>query len=123
MPTILYGSWAVTLPDEKYQFDPDDITNNEWRGLQQELGGMSFADWLTGIDDRDPKPCDVLIWFLRRKAGLPPQDLLAIDYPIRRLILEPLEVDDDPEAPAGSGPATSVQPSGTTESGPEISAT
>ena len=119
MAIALMGRWQVTLPnDEKHVFEPDEITNNEWRALQGYLDGMSFTAWLNGINNRDPKPCDVLVWFLRHKAG-DTQDILAMDYPIRRLDVELIQDGEtDPEALAGSEPATSTEPSTGTESDP-----
>lgn len=107
----LYGRWNVTLPDEKYVFEPDEITVADMLLLKSELGDRTFDQWLNGIDQREPVECQVLIWYLRRKDGRQ-EDRMAVDFPLRRLVLEPIpDVDDTPddelpEAPAGSEPAT-----------------
>lgn len=117
---ILYGRWKVTLPGEEYVWEPDETTVAEEFLLESEHGG-TFDEWMTGIDDRKAAACQILVWFLRRKAGRQ-EDRLAVDFPIRRLVTEPIDTPETvaglPEASAGSeqsGPATS-SPSPDTES-------
>lgn len=114
----LYGEWKVTLPGEEYVWAPDDTTLAETLMLENETG-ETFDDWVTGIDARRAVPCQVLIWFLRYKAGKQ-EDRMTVDFPIRRLNLVHIveEVEDDPEASAGSEPATSQPSPASTESDP-----
>ena len=97
----------VTIPGEEYLWDPDDMMLSEQRLIESELPKDSFSQFLDGIDERRADECQVLVWFLRRKAGNQ-MDRHAVDFPIRRLTIEVLpEAIPDPEAPAGSEPATS----------------
>ena len=103
----LYGRWAVELPGEKdLIWEPDETTLAESLMIESELGGMAFDDWVAAIDERRPVACQVLVWFLRRKGG-EQVDRLSVNFPIRRLELTKVEEDEpDPEASAGSSPAT-----------------
>lgn len=113
---ILWGSWTVTLPDEEYVWEPDDVTIGEQLMIEGELGDLSYNDWPKAIDDRRPVACQVLIWYLRHKAGKQ-QERFAVDFPIRRLELMQIGTEDepDPEAPAASEAASSgTAPKGST---------
>lgn len=115
----LYGEWRVDLPGgESYIWRPDDTTLGEALMLETETG-TSFDEWVQGIDARAAVPCQVLVWFLRRKDGRQ-EDRMSVDFPIRRLDLTHLEdeVDADPEASAGSEPATQGPSPASTESVP-----
>lgn len=119
MTAKLFGTWTVTLPDETYTFEPDDITVGESLMLEQELDGATFDDWLVAIDERRAVPCQVLIWFLRRKAGRQ-EDRMGVEFPIRRLSLTKVEDDPDPDpnVSADSESATSPSSPPSTESDP-----
>lgn len=122
MSVKLYGRWQVTLPDgESYVWEPDETTVGEQLMLEAELGGLSFEQWVADIDSRKGLACQVLVWFLRRKAGKQ-QDRTAVNFPIRRLDLEPItddaEGDVSGEASADSASATSSPSSTGTVSGP-----
>jgi hypothetical protein len=95
----------VTLPGEEYVWDWSEILLSEQRAIETELPGMTWDQFILGIEQQRSDPCQVLIWFLRRKAG---QNIarVDVDFPIRKLAIEVLP-DADPEAPAGSEPASS----------------
>jgi hypothetical protein len=115
----LYSEWKVDLPGgESYVWRPDDTTLAEALMLETETG-TSFDDWVSGIDARSAIPCQVLVWFLRRQDGRQ-EDRMSVDFPIRRLSLTHYETpgDADPEASAGSEPATPEPSPTTTESDP-----
>lgn len=115
-----FGRWQVTLPGEEYVWEPDEVTLGECRTIEAEAG-CTYMQWITRIGDADranplaatadqvSDACQVLIWFLRLKAGQQ-QERAAVDFPIRKLEIRQLTddgEDDDPEASAGSEPATS----------------
>jgi hypothetical protein len=107
----LYGRWKVTLPGEEYVWEPDDTTVNEELLLEGEHG-MTFEEWVEAVDERRAVPCQVLIWYLRRKADPTYQvERMAVDFPIRRLATEEIEapavVPPTQAEPVESGPATS----------------
>lgn len=91
----LYGTWKVTLPDEEYLFEPDEILGSEWGAIEAQAG-MSFDEWATGIDTGTWVPCQVLVWYLRQKAGRQ-EERREVDFKIRQLRLERVE---DPKVPA-----------------------
>lgn len=111
----LYGQWSVRLPGEEYVWSPDDTTLGENLMIETETGG-TFDEWVKAIDERRAVACQVLVWFLRRQAGRQ-EDRMAVDFPIRRLDVEKLG-DADPEASAGSEPATPPDSPPSTESDP-----
>lgn len=94
----LYNRWRIVLPDEEYEFAPDDMTMSECLGVERELAGTewtTFDEWLTvGINEAHPVACQVLIWYLRMKAGQP-CERRDVDFPLRRLKL--IAVPDDPK--------------------------
>lgn len=118
----LYGRWKVTLPDEEYVWEPDEVTFSEQLLIENEAD-CSYDDWiLEGVSESRAVPCQILVWFLRRKAGQQ-QERFAVDFPIRKLTLEKLDEPVAlPESQAGSeqqsAPATSESSPTTTESGP-----
>jgi hypothetical protein len=104
-----YGRWSVTLPGETYTWEPDAVTLGEQLMLQVEATS-SYQNWIGDVGNEDAEACQILVWFLRRKAGRQ-EDRLSIDFPIRELDLEQIaEQVDDPEAPAPSEGATSDSP-------------
>lgn len=118
----LFGRWTVKLPGEEYVFEPDEITVAEEYRLESELGGLSFDQWLTEVDERRASACQTLIWFLRYKAGRV-EDRSQVNFPIRRLVLESIE-EPDPNSPAsgdGSAPADGPATSEATTSQPSLS--
>ena len=112
----LYGRWKVSLPGEEYVWEPDETTVSEELMLEGEHG-LSFDEWVEAVDERKAIPCQVLVWFLRRKAGRQ-EDRMSVDFPIRRLATEQLDEDADPEAPAVSETATEPSSPASTESVP-----
>lgn len=115
----LYGKWKVTLPGEDYEWAPDDMTLGECLMVETETG-LSFDDWLTAIAEDRAEACQVLVWFLRRKAGRQ-EERIAVDFPIRRLIFEQIAepaADADPEASAASEAATPPSSPASTGSAP-----
>lgn len=102
----LYGTWIVSLPDEKYTWEPDEMLGSEWESVENEWGGGSFEEWVTGIDERRFRACQVLIWFLRSQNGLT-VERDKIDFKIRQLKLEQIPNPEDEAATAPSGAATS----------------
>ena len=119
----LYGRWKVSLPGEEHVWEPDEVLFSEQLLLENE-SGMSYDEWiLDGVRLSRAVPCQILVWFLRRKADPAYQvDRMAIEFPIRKLDLERLdiedEVDPDPEAPAASEAATPLSSPASTESAP-----
>lgn len=116
------GKWKVTLPDEEYEFSPDDLPLSDWLMIGAELRAsgewVSPRKFLYDVDDKQMGPCQVLVWFLRRKDGRN-EDRFTVDFPLLSLEMTPVDdegEEDDPEAPAGSGPATSQPSPPTTES-------
>lgn len=100
------GIWRVDIPGgETYTFDPDGLTMGEMYTLESELGGMSFLQWLDGINDRRAAAIQILVWFLRRQAGKP-QDRGSVDVPPRKVDLNRTDLPPDPESPAGTEPAS-----------------
>lgn len=119
----LYGRYSVIVSgDEKHIWEPDEVTLSEQLMLENEAE-CSYEEWISGahsIRAGYAEACQILVWFLRRKAGQQ-MDRFAVDFPIRRLDIEQIEEPVAlPEVPAGSEqsePATS-SPSPSTESGP-----
>jgi hypothetical protein len=109
----LYGAWRVTLPDESYLFEPDEMLGSEWSLIETELG-MSFEQWVSEINEARFVACQGLVWFLRRKAGRL-EDRMAVDFKIRQLVLarepdpkelehtEQLEIPGSAPLPAATG--------------------
>lgn len=115
-----YGRFDVTLPDEKFVWAPDEVTLGEQLMLEKE-SGQSYEDWISQVGRGRAEACQILVWFLRRKQGVQ-LERFSVDFPIRELELDPLEEDDpDPEAPAGSEPATDTASSTGGESLPSTS--
>lgn len=84
---LYLGAWRVTLGDEEYLFEPDEMTGTECYAVEQELEGTEFVvfdDWITGIDQGRWLACQALLWFLRYKAGQP-SERIDIDFPLRKL--------------------------------------
>lgn len=106
----------ITLPGEEYEWEPDETTLAECLAIESELDGMAWDEWLAAIDDRRAVACQVLIWFLRHKAGNQ-QDRHAVDFPLRKLSIAVIP-DADPEASAASDAATEPSSPPDTESGP-----
>lgn len=113
-----YGRWNVVLPGESYVWEPDEVTLGECLMIENEAEQIYDA-WIRDVGDGRSVACQILIWFLRRKAGRQ-EDRIAVEFPIRKLdITEIVEaVADDPEASAGSEPATEPTSPSTTESDP-----
>jgi hypothetical protein len=105
----LYGAWKVTLPGETFTWEPDEMLGSEWGELAQRLGGMSFEDWVDGIDQRDFGPCRALIWFLRRRKGID-LDLADVDFKIRQMDTEKIP-DPEDEAATSTSVAAISEPS------------
>lgn len=111
------GRWEVTLPGESYVWEPDEVTVAECLMLETE-SGLTFPQWILAIDDERAEACQILVWFLRHKAGRQ-EDRFAVDFPLRKLEIREIgEEGDDPEGSAGSGPATEQPSPSTTESAP-----
>lgn len=117
----LYGRWKVTLPDEEFVWEPDEVTFSEQLMIENEAD-CSYDEWiLDGVSPSRAVPCQILVWFLRYKAGQQ-QERYAVEFPIRKLTLE--KIDEPvalPESPAGSEqsePATSQSSPTTTGSVP-----
>jgi hypothetical protein len=116
----LYGRWKVTLPPEEWVWEPDEITFDDQLLIENEADA-SYDEWImTGIRDSRAEACQILIWFLRRKAGQQEDRFAVRPTNIRHLDLEKLddEVDADPEADAASEAATSSPSTTGTESNP-----
>lgn len=105
----LYGEWKVALPDESWDWFPDDMTVGESNLIETELD-MSFDDWVDAIDARRAMACQVLVWFLKLKAGQN-EERTSINFPIRRLELKriPKEPSSTPETSGGSTSVTSPE--------------
>ena len=115
---LLTGDLKVTLPGEEYIWQPDEMTLGEMSMcLDQELGGMTFADWMRGIINNQPIPCQVLVWYLRLKAGRQ-EDRTSVNFPIRKLDVD-LVPKDEPNS-SNSDPSTSDS-SPEPDTGPPIS--
>ena len=101
-----YGRYNVTLPDEKYVWEPDEISVGEQLMIENETGG-SYHEWIRAIVEERAVAIQTLIWYLRRMSGRQ-EDRMGTEFPIRKLEIERIEdeVDPDPEADAGSEPAT-----------------
>jgi len=113
------GKWDVDLPGEHYLWEPDEVSVGECLMLENE-SGQGYERWIADVGDGRAVACQILVWFLRRKAGRQ-EDRLAIDFPLRKLEITAFiedGVDDDPEASAGSEPATASSSSTATESSP-----
>lgn len=105
-----YGTWKVDLPDESYTWEPDDMLFSECNLVLTELAGRTFDEWIQGIDDRDPTACQVLVWFLRLKAGKP-EDRMGLDFPLRQLDLVQVPKDKTNSEPTESSTSdTSSEP-------------
>jgi len=113
----LYGEWTVTIPgqpgqpDETYTWQPDETTVGEELLLEGELGGVTFDEWVDGINDCLAVPCQVLIWFLRLKEGRQ-EARTSVNFPIRRMQFiqtkkPPAGIPEDQAAPETSAAATS----------------
>lgn len=88
-------AWKVTLPGEEYLFEPDEMLGSEWGAVEAE-SGLTFDEWVNAIDARKWVPCQVLVWFLRQKAGRQ-EERRDVDFKIRQLRTEMIP---DPKAPA-----------------------
>jgi len=94
------------------------VTFGEQLLLETE-SGMSYNEWIAdGVAEERAVACQILIWFLRRKAGRQ-EDRMSIDPQIRKLDIEEIVevVDADPEASAASEAAGSPTSPESTESG------
>ena len=111
-----YGRWDVTLPGERYTWEPDEVTVGECLMLEAEAES-SYDQWIRDVGNNRAVACQILVWFLRRKEGRQ-EDRAAVDFPIRKLEITELVGDADPEASAGSEPATSSPSSTGSESNP-----
>lgn len=114
----LYGAWKVSLPNESYTFEPDEMLGTEWALVEDEYGG-TFDDWIKAIDARSWSACQVLIWFLRRQNGTV-IDRDKVDFKIRRLVTEKIPDPEDEAGTSPSVPATS-EPSPDTATDPATS--
>ena len=101
--------FQVSWPGESYVYEPDEITMAELKMLEAEWPeGWSFRDWTVQIDRKNGNALQILVWFLRFKAGRV-QPRIEVDD------VKPFQIDitrledggDDPEAPAASDAATS----------------
>lgn len=100
----VYGKWTVTLPGESYIYDPDNMLGSVWAQMENDLGitYQEFNRGLAGVN-KTFRPCQWLIWYLRRQAGRD-EDLLAVDFPLIQMQLEEIE--------EGEAPAADTPPSG-----------
>ena len=100
----------VSWPGEEYIFEPGEITMAELTMIEQEWpAGWAWRDWMIAIDKKNSNARQILVWFLRFKAGRV-QPRIEVDD------VKPLQIDidaippedggDDPEAQAPSGAAT-----------------
>lgn len=112
----LIGEFKVELPEESWTWCPDDMTLGEWNMIEVELGGdVDFDAWTEGIDARRAMACQVLVWFLRLKAGRN-EERSSVNFPIRRLTVMrlPKEPDSTPEisdaSTSGPSPAEDTDP-------------
>lgn len=88
------GSWNVKYLEEEYHWEPLEMSLGELRQcLDVELGGVTFADWFRGLVARRPDACQVLIWFLRLKAGRP-EERAGINIQILKLELDQVPKDE-----------------------------
>jgi hypothetical protein len=106
-----YGTWQVShpgdddTPAESWLWEPDDTSLSDCMLIETETGGLTFAEWLNGIDpERRPMNCQVLVWYLRRKAGQL-MDRTSVVFPIRKL--DVVEAPKDLPSTDGSDPSTS----------------
>lgn len=112
-----YGVWKVTLPAddgsvEEYLFELDELTGAECLAIEQELADteweVSFDRWVFGVSRARWVPCQVLIWFLRTKAGQS-GERLDVNFALRKLeiVVQPVpkEGDTEPSARDGSSPS------------------
>lgn len=115
---ILYGRFNVILPDEEYVWEPDEMTFGECKGVEDELEGTgweAFTDWMVACSRARPVACQVLVWFLRYKAGKP-SERRDVDFPLRKLRIEPIP---DPKDEAST--ETSEAGTSSTTSEPTVS--
>lgn len=114
-----FGRWQVTLPDESYVWEPDEVLLGECLMIEREAG-TSYDQWISDVASNRAVACQVLVWFLRRKAGKPQEERIGVEFPIRKLDITEIveEAGEDPEASAGSEPATESPSLASTESDP-----
>lgn len=107
-----YGTWKVSLPGEEYTFEPDQILGSECLAIENEAG-VSFEEWLIEIDKVKAIACQVLVWFLRQKAGI--QEVRRdVDFKIRQLRLVRVP---DPKGTDSANSATTTSKRSRTGSG------
>lgn len=116
----LYGRWKAAIPGEEYVWEPDEVTLSEQLLVENEAG-TSYDDWIEdGVANSRAEACQILIWFLRRKAGQQ-QERFSVEFAIRKLTLtkieEPVALPEAEAVSEKSETATS-SPSPSTESAP-----
>lgn len=106
----LYGAWKVTLDDEEWLWEPDEMDGPECYAIELELAGTpweTFTDWVTGVGTGKWVPCQTLVWFLRTKAGQP-SERREITFKLRQLEIVqtvPKEQNGEPSEISGSSPS------------------
>jgi hypothetical protein len=131
----LLGEWKLTLPSgESLLWQPDDMLGSELLMVEQELQNTKWAEtarWagddlmaamLAGVKAARHEPCQVLVWFLRRKAG---QQLerISVNEQWRRMRVEEVEAPEDEAATPPPETSTSSPASGDSESEPTTGTT
>lgn len=112
-------AYKVTLPDEEFLFEPDEMQGSEWGAVEAETGS-TFEEWTDGIDKRLWVPCQTLVWFLRTKAGAP-CERREVDFKIRQLKIARVPDPKDQAATRRSAPGTGSRSSKRSESDPPTS--
>lgn len=96
----IYGRIKVTLQDEEYTFDPDNLMGSVWSQIETDTG-LTHVEFMRGLDRRNFRACQWLIWYLRREAGQQ-EDLLAVNFPLLQFRME--AIPDEGEADAADTP-------------------
>lgn len=103
----LEGDLLGTIDDEELTLEDSIVVEN--------LTGVPLNDILTSPDTRDPKALRALVWFLKYKAGKT-VDLVSINFKLKQLVVEPVEVPD--VVPSGAGARTKKSATRTSPTSP-----
>ncbi len=92
----------VTLGDERYEFDESTLMLSDLFAIKA-ASGLDGEAFQRGLNRVDPAAYQVLVWFLRMKAGIH-QDIKTVDFRVNDLLVTPVEEPETvPENPTETG--------------------
>ena len=103
----------ITLGDERYEFDDTGLTLTD-AFMIKSASGLDLVPFQDGLNTMSPLALQVLIWFLRQKAGRP-EDIRSIDF-----VISTLSVTEAPtvELPDPTEAASEIDETATSDSSP-----